>query len=695
LLAACAENIFQVPHLRSVVAFPYLATSRRLMTDRIHSLPSRLILLTLLLGCALLAPARSDQQHWIRVSSGHFSVVTDADEKSGHDVVVRFEQMRSVFGQLLSRSRINMSEPVDIIALRSDEEYSKVVPNRQGQGIGAGFFLPGEDRNYFVLNLSKEDSWRAVSREFAAVFLNYNYPPTQAWFDEGFADYFSSLRFDNKQAQIGGDPESFTALLNATTWLAIPELFATRYNISVPRYSQMSLFYAESWIVMHYLLDQSKLPETGTYFDLVENQKLPVEEAIQKAYGMSSAQFAQAVKDHFHSLAQPSQPPQKGKQPSAGKAGESQLPGVAPADQIGSSTQELTEAEGRALVAEMSVRLQEHRDQAVHELESITDQPKTDNVVARRGLAWAHMEKKEFSRAVDELNKGAELNPKDPWLHYYLALVRARAAQSAGSSTEGLPNMMQDLRLVLDWDAEFAQARSMLAMAQLEGGGVHAAMDSMRVAIQLAPRNQSYLLSMAQIYLAGKSWDAATALLERLKNSPEPQIAKSAREQLEGLPMLKKYGTLAQDQTKPQPQSTALAPPSPSSSPSTPSSTASSSTSGKSAKPQPETEKQNPQPPEGASADHPEEPPAPPQPDRRTILFVKGKIVAVDCSQAPSAVLTVSAGAKVLKLRTENYKSLMLMGADDFSCDWKSRPAAVNYRAGGKADGDLVSVELQ
>jgi len=665
------------------------------MTDRIHSLPSRLILLTLLLGCALLAPARSDQQHWIRVSSGHFSVVTDADEKSGHDVVVRFEQMRSVFGQLLSRNRINMSEPVDILALRNDEEYSKVVPSRQGQGIAAGFFLPGEDRNYFVLNLSKEDSWRAVSREFAAVFLNYNYPPTQAWFDEGFVDYFSSLRFDNKQAQIGGDPASFTELLNASTWLAIPDLFATHPDASAKEGSHHTLFYAQSWIVMHYLLDQSKLPETGTYFDLVENQKLPVEGAMQKAYGMSSAQFAQAVKDHFHSLAQPPQPPQKGKQPSAGNAGETQLPGVAPADQIGSSTQELTEAEGRALVAEMSVRLPEHRDQAMHELESITDQPKMDNVVARRGLAWAHMEKKEFSRAVDELNKGAELNPKDPWLHYYLALVRARAAQSAGSSTEGLPNMMQDLRLTLDWDAEFAQARSMLAMAQLEGGGVHAAMDSMRVAIQLAPRNQSYLLNMAQIYLAGKNWDAATALLERLRSSSEPQIAKSAREQLEGLPMLKKYGTLAQDQTKPQPQGAASAPPSSSSSPATPSSTASSSTAPKPAEPQPKTQTQNPQPAEDASTDHPDEPPAPPQPDKRVIQFVKGKIVAVDCSQAPSAVLTVSAGAKLLKLRTENYKSLMVMGADDFSCDWKSRAAAVNYRAGGKADGDLVSVEIE
>jgi tetratricopeptide (TPR) repeat protein len=678
------------------------------MTDCIHSLPKRLIFisLVLLLLCAPLAPARSDQQHWIRVNSSHFSVVTDADEFKGHDVVARFEQMRLVFGQLLARTRINMSEPIDIIALRSDDEYSKVVPIRQGPAIAMGFFIPGSDRDYFVLNLSKEESWRAVSRDFALVFLNYNYPPTQPWFDEGFAEYFSSLRFDNKQAQIGADPESFTEILNSTPWLSIPDLFATRHDASQES-SRHTLFYAQSWIVMHYLLTQDKLSETGTYFDLIQNQKLPVEEAIQKAYGMSSAQFSQVVQDHFHSLGQPSKPPEKGKQPLP--AG-SQTVDVNPSDQIGSSNQDLPEAEGQSLVAEMSVRLPEHREQAVQQLESITSQPKMDNVVARRALAWTHMEKKEFDRAVEELSKAGDLNPKDPWLHYYLALVRYHLAQT-GQATGGLPNMMQDLRQVLDWDPEFAQARSMLAMAQLEGGGVHAAMDSMRVALTLSPRNQIYLLNMAQIYMAGKSWEAATALLERLKSSPDPQVAKSAGEQLAGLPMLKKYGTLAQPQqtasasspssssssspSSPSPSSSSPSPslPSPRSA-TAPSTTAPSATSRKPAEPQAKTEQRSPEPDE-VTVDRADEPPTPAQPDKRAIQFLKGKLVAVDCSQAPAAILTVSAGAKVLKLRTQDYKSLTLIGADDFSCDWKGRMVAVNYRAGGKADGDLVSVELE
>ena len=637
----------------------------------------QLIFTLLLCGVAFLpiAFARSDEPHWIRVNSSHFSVVTDADEKHGHDVVVRFEQMRAVFGQLLSRSRINMSEPIDIIALRNDEEYSKVVPIRQGQGIASGFFIPGDDRDYFALNLSKDESWRSISRNFALVFLNYNYPPTQPWFDEGFAEYFSSLRLD-KQVQIGVDPESFTELLNSSTWMTIPDLFGTaRESSSGEEKSRHTLFYAESWMVMHYLLTQNKLSETGAYLDLVENQKLPVGEAIQKAYGLSPAQFEQAVKDHFHSLS-----------PSPGSAMEVQLNGVPLPENIGSSTQEIPEAEGQALVAEMKLRLPDHREQAMQQLESITNLPKGDNVVARRGLAWAHMESKEFDRAIEELNKGAELNAKDPWLHYYLALVRLRAAQTSRKSIQGLPNMMQDLHSVLDWDPEFAEARCMLAMAQLDGGGVHAAMDSMRPALLLSPRNQTYLLDMAEIYLAGKNWDAATALLERLKNSPDPEIAKSAGEQLAGLPMLKKYGVLPQDQTSGQgPISTPSQSATPSIGPP--------SSARRPAEPQ--TTKQNSKTDEEVSEDHAPQIPATPQIDKRTIKFVKGKLLAVDCTQPPSATLTVAVGARVLKLRAQDYKSLTLIGADAFSCDWKTRAVAVNYRAGGTTDGDLVSLEVQ
>ena len=54
-------------------------------------------------------------------------------------------------------------------------------------------------------------------------------------------------------------------------------------------------------------------------------------------------------------------------------------------------------------------------------------------------------------------------------MRYELALLTYHAYQSSGQF-RGLPNLMQDLQITLDWDPDFAEAYNMLAMARLEGG---------------------------------------------------------------------------------------------------------------------------------------------------------------------------------------------------------------------------------
>ena len=159
----------------------------------------RSVVLAFLLFCTLSAHAA--EAPWIRVSSSHFSVLTDAGEKRGREVILRFEQMRGVFAQLLMKTRVRMPEPLEIIAVKNDKEYVQLAPFARSQPISApGFFLAGDDRNYIVLDLFADDSWRAISHQFAHMLLNYNYPPTPGWFDEGFAEYFSSLRLENKRS---------------------------------------------------------------------------------------------------------------------------------------------------------------------------------------------------------------------------------------------------------------------------------------------------------------------------------------------------------------------------------------------------------------------------------------------------------------------------------------------------------------
>jgi tetratricopeptide (TPR) repeat protein len=672
------------------------------------------------LSLSILMPALAASTHepspWLEIHSTHYTVITDAGEKKGKEVALRFEQMRAVFGSLLMKERLNEPVPMTILAFKSDKSYYQAAPLRNGQPIGVpGFFLSGEDQDFIVLNLFEEESWRAVAHDFALMLLNYNYPPVQGWFDEGLAEYFTSIRLDDKNYQIGSDPEldsalsgnslgslsaagnppkAFTELLSGQAWLALPDLLTMKHDTSTDDQGMRdTLFYAQSWMMVHYILHEKRMPETGTYFGLVENQRLPMEQAVQQAYGMTPAQLDQAVKDYFHSLKPLFTALDASKQP--GWQGSPlqiyQLPElVGPSDSVITSNV-LPEADARAMTAEVEARIPDRREAGRQELNKLattqdpsltkpsffrapkkekedTDAPLNTaigNEIAHRALAWDDLQRGEFDACLQELGDAAALNPRDLWVRYYLSMMKYKMAQTNKTDIEGLPNMMQDLHAVLEWYPEFANAYDLLAMVRMEGGGPAAAMQAERAAIQLSPRNLRYVYHLAEIYESDKRWDAARALLERLQSADTAEVAAEARTRLGELSTHEKYGVAN-----------------------------ASSTSGEKLSPQPTPfDVLDQDAAKRAAAAKAEQ--SDTTADMRPEKFVKGRLIAVDCSQPPAAILTVSSGGAVLKLRTADYKSLLLIGADSFSCDWSDRSVSVNYKPGGLSDGDLVSVEVR
>jgi hypothetical protein len=205
-----------------------------------------------------------------------------------------------------------------------------------------------------------------------------------------------------------------------------------------------------------------------------------------------------------------------------------------------------------------------------------------------------------------------------------------------------------------------------MAMGRAEGGGPVAAMQSERAAMQLSPRNQEYVYHLAEIYVAAKKWEAARGLLERLKTSSNAQVAAEARDQLARIANEQKYGLSA---------ATATAPPKVARQ-SSPFDVLEEDAAKRAAQAQTPTQT-------ATTA------------DTRPSKFFQGRLVGVDCSTAPGAVITVASGGIALKLRTADYKALLLIGADSFSCAWNNRSVSVNYKPGGVSDGDLLSLELR
>jgi len=680
---------------------------------RTRSIPIFLPAMLLSVFLSPSAPA-AEPSPWREIHSTHYTVITDAGEKKGTEVALRFEQMRAVFALLLMKERLNEPVPLTIVAFKNDKDYYRSAPLRQGQPIDvSGFLLPGEDQIFIVLNLFEQESWRAVAHDFALLLLNYNYPAVPGWFDEGLAEYFSSIRLDDKKYEIGGDPElhsvftqdllqnqaavlnppkSLTELLGGQVWLTLPDLLTMKHDTSTfTEGTHHTLFYAQSWMVMHYLLHEKKLPETGTYFDLVENQHVPVEEAIQKAYGVTAAQFDQAVKDYFHSLTPLFVALDASKQARSDLDPPQvyQFPEIVGPDARTITAKVLPEKDGSALTAGVRIRIPDRREAGLLELQALAAAPDptaaklerekknnqddrknallvtaVGNEIAHRALAWDHLQRKEFDAAAEELADAGALNPRDMWIRYYLSLLKYRVAQSKHAQIVGLPNMMQDLRAVLEWYPEFAEAFNLLAIAHIEGGGPVAAMQAERAAMQLSPRNQQYVYNMAEIHIADQKWDAARALLERLKGSVNPLVAAAARERLGQISNEQKYGISA---------------------------AAAAADKKFAAQPTPFDVLEQ----DAAKRAAAQTTPSTGTADKRPAKFFQGRLVGVDCSQSPAAVLTVTSGGVVLKLRTADYNSLPLIGAESFSCDWNNRSVSVNYKPGGLSDGDLVSVEVR
>jgi tetratricopeptide (TPR) repeat protein len=637
-----------------------------------------------------------DEPKWIEVHTAHFSVITDAGDKRGREVALRMEQMRSVFGQLLLKDKLKMPVPITVLALKSDKQYGVVAPGKQS--MAGGFYVPAWDRVYIVLSLFEPEPWRSIAHPFAHYLLNYNYPPSQGWFDEGLAEYFGSIQL-GKGVDIGGDPElapewhedafdemrrdpnvpqSLTQMVSSPVWISMVDLFSMKHDgTGVREGTHHTMYYAQSWMVVHYLINKNKMPEVGTYFDLVLNQKMPVDKAIVQAFDMTPDQMEEAVKTYFKSLSglgialdqskKPVMEPIDLQQPN-------HLTIPFDVDEIGMTVTATKDEDARAVIGDVMARLPEHHDQAVRDLQQLTSDPK-DNEAARRALARDDIRQKKFDAAADELEKAAELNAQDPWIWYYRSAMKYQKAQATRQEMTGLANMMQDLRAVTDWYPELAGAYNMLGVARVEGGGVNSALEAQRQAIALAPRNVEYQFNLGQIYVAGKKWDAAREVFTRLKAGPDRAAALAAKQQLDDLETLQKYGV--------RPQRAGESP-APTGAASTPGAgTGAPAVAAKSAQDQDE------------DSDAPPKPVAPKLGTTGPVLFLKGKIVSSDCSQAPGATVTILSGMTTYKMHASDFKTLLVVGEDQFSCEWKNRLVSVNYRAIGKNQGELVSIEVR
>lgn len=584
--------------------------------------------------CSVSSAFASEPQ-WVEVRSPNFSVVTDAGEKRGREVAMRFEQMRSVFGTLVTKLKVNLPVPLEIVAFRNTKEMRQVAPLFNGKPTQvAGLFQPGEDRSFIMLDMSVENPYSVVFHEYAHQLMNGNMlTDTDPWFEEGFAEYFSSIEVDSKEARVGKIPQDEFLILRHMPMMRIADLFKVRHNTQTYNESgdHRTIFYAESGMLMHYIYDYQLMPKVATYFDLKTNQHVSVEDAIKQAFGMDAPQFDKTLRNYaadgrykYYPIPTP--------------------PSISPNS---FATRSLSATDGSAVLADIHLHSRDYHERAAAEFEEILKSD-PNNAAACRGLGYAYLQKQDFGQAAEYFKRASAMDSKDPRVHYYSALLMAR--EGGFGPGADLSGMTKELETAIRLDPNFADSYSLLAFAQSTSGDPAKALGTMHKALEINPRNLEYRFNLANLYLANRQPDQAEAVLEVLRSAGDPAWAGRVDN---ALAQVRQYKEAMQTAAQ---HNAAL---------------------------------------EREPAEKPVSEPVAVTVRSGPAKFLKGVLTHADCTTPPAAVLTVVSGTKTWKMHVTDTQHLVLIGADDFSCSWSRQKVAVNYRETAAGEGSVISLEIQ
>lgn len=614
-------------------------------------------LFAVLLTLTVALPARAESQ-WIEVQSPHFSVVTDAGEKRGREVAVRFEQMRAVFAALMNKANVNIPVPLQIVAFRNGKELRQVAPLWHGKPTQvAGLFQGGQDRSFIMLDMSVEDPWSVVFHENAHQLMNGVLgTDVDPWFEEGFAEYFSSIEVDGKQARVGKVPQLEYDILREQGTIRIADLMKVQHNSATYNESgdHRTVFYAESGMLMHFIYDNGLIPRVATFFDLKINQGVPVEQAIQQSFGMSPSQFDKVFRSYV----------------SAGRY--RYYPLATPRDIVekGYSVKPLGPNDTNALIADIHLHSPDYREKAVSEFQDVLKSD-PNNAAACRGLGYAYLEQRDFKQAREYFKRASQVNSSDARVHYYWALLANQDSTEAFDAAE----VIRELDSAIALDPGFADAYMLRGYAAARAGNISAGITNMEKAVSLNPRNETYRFNLAQMYLTDRQVKQGMAILQGLSKSSDPMVAQRAADLLiRAREFQSASGTNSDERILVTDDGTQVLV--------------------RRQQDGSDTAEQAPQNVKDSELTNAKlEKSAEQKAD--AINFLKGTVESVDCSSPPAASLVLRAAGKVWNMRVPDTQHTIVMGADKFSCAWKGQNVAINYRETSDSAGTVVSIEVQ
>ena len=484
----------------------------------------RLRLLALAALVLVAAPGASAEpqarQGWTGLRAPNFYVIGDVSARDLREVTRRLEQFREAIGILFPKAVLSTSTPTTVVVFKSHKSYEPVKPLYNGkiERQIAGYFQPGRSMNYVTFTIADGlDQLGIIYHEYVHLIVNNTITNVPLWFNEGLAEYYRTFAVSsNGQQATLGRVHSEHVLLLREQFLPVADL--VRVDHTSPLYNESnrsSVFYAESWALVHYLLlgDDKKYAGHAASFVAALTDGVPFDTACQRELGMTGQALEKLLKKYVQREMFPAQSVRFTER--IGKIED--LP-VSP----------VAEAEVHATLGDVLVNMG-RTDDARGELDRALALDRTFGpahaslgVLAERASHW--------DEARQQLQQAVESPSANSASEYEYAFALAKG--SAGAGGDDAPKIEKALRRSIELNPSFADAYALLAWQRGQSDdGLDEAFQLVGKAITLAPGREQYVLTAANLLARKQDFARARVLLEQIVRNASDEVVRSDAQQ--------------------------------------------------------------------------------------------------------------------------------------------------------------------
>lgn len=274
------------------------------------ALPKGMILLFVILAAAVHNGVALDagtgqeisiKDEWISMSTPHFIVYSNENEKALRRIATKLEQFRESFLLTVQVRTVHTPVPTHIYVFKSQKTLESFLPYHDGEPVNfIGYFLPRVDGNYAAISIERGD-YSVIFHEYAHFLLNNNAHHMPLWIHEGIAEYFSTFDYDNGECKIGVPEMRNVIILRNETMGNWHDFFATDALSNQYRTPDaQASYYARSWLLMHFLFhgrNATLRDKIGSLLqDLEKGEKAEV--ALARATGTEWEALCQELQDY-------------------------------------------------------------------------------------------------------------------------------------------------------------------------------------------------------------------------------------------------------------------------------------------------------------------------------------------------------------------------------------------------------------